>query len=80
MKDIRNEFLWLNPYIKVGRKSIFYQHWYTKGIKFICDILNAQGGDFIGTEELQEKINLQIYSLEYYSMRSAISGEWKLKL
>ena len=45
----------------------------------MSDILNDMG-DFLGTDELQNKFNLHINFLEYYSLRSAIPGKWKHKI
>ena len=73
------ECLWFNPFFTVDRNTIFYKHWYSKGIKFIGDLLDNDG-EFLNTEILQIKFDIQINFLEYYSLRSAIPRECKQKL
>ena len=38
--DSKNEILWNNRKILVGKKPVFYQNWYNAGITKISDILN----------------------------------------
>ena len=78
-RDICFECLWFNPFITVNKNTIFYKHWYRKGIRFIGDIVD-NAGEFLNVDILEAKFDIQINFLEYYSLRSAIPREWKQKL
>jgi hypothetical protein len=77
--DIATEYLWFNPYITINGKSIFYKHWYSKGIKRIRDLLD-DNNVFIGNQEIKNKYDLDVNFLEYYGLRSAIPYHWKVML
>ena len=36
---ICNEFLWFNPFIKIGGKSAFYKHWYKISLETLEDCM-----------------------------------------
>ena len=74
--EIRKEVLWFNPVIKIHGKSIFYKHWYDKGILYIDDIVN-ENGEFLSHEEINIKNDLHVTFLDILSLRSAIPREWK---
>jgi hypothetical protein len=78
--DILNEGLWLNKSITVGGKPLFYKNWYDKGIKIIGDIGDHKG-ELLQPDVIETKYGLSLTNfLEYYSLRQAIPGLWKLNL
>lgn len=74
--QVRKEFIWFNPHIKINKKSIFFKPWYQKGIKFVNDLVN-DNGQFLTCDELNRKYNLNITFLEILSIRSAMPQPWK---
>jgi exonuclease III len=78
--DLLNETLWMNKNITVGGKPLFYKLWYDKGIKIIGDIVDHKG-ELLQPDILEAKYDLNLTNfLEYYSLRQAIPGFWKLTL
>ena len=79
IKQIRNEFLWFNPYIIINKKTVFYKHWYIKGIKYINDIVD-ENGVFLTQEILERTFDLKVNFLEYLSLPLSILGHRKQSL
>ena len=72
----KNEILWNNRKILVGKKSVFYKKWYDAGIIKISDLLN-QNQDFLKLHELAITFNLKVPFTTYYGLVNAISKNWK---
>ena len=73
---VRKEFIWFNPFIKVNRTSIFYRSWYTKGIRFINDIVEDKG-EFLSHDAINKKYNLNVTFVDMLFIRLAIPRDWK---
>ena len=67
----KNEIVWNNRKILVGKKPVFYQTWYDAGITMIRDILN-QNQDFLKWHEFAIKFNLNVPFITYYGLVNAI--------
>nr|XP_054755365.1 uncharacterized protein LOC129261325 [Lytechinus pictus] len=76
-KDIFNQSLWNNSYIKIDGKTIFFEQWFEAGILYVKDIIK-NNGLFKTFHELQDDFNLpkRCY-LEYFSLISCFRKEWK---
>ena len=72
----KNEILWNNRKILVGKKTVFYKKWYDAGIIKISDLLN-QNQDFLKLHELAIKFNLKVPFTTYYGLVNAIPKNWK---
>lgn len=72
----KNEILWNNRNILVGKKTVFYKNWYDAGITKISDLLN-QNQEFLKLHELATTFNLKVPFTTYYGLVSAISKIWK---
>jgi len=77
--NTRNEIVWNNRKILVGKKSVFYQKWYGAGITLISDILN-QNNDFLKWHEFTLKFNLNVPFTTYYGLVNTIPKYWKANL
>lgn len=77
--DSKNEILWNNRKILVGKKPVFYQNWYNAGITKISDILN-QNQEFLKWHELAIRFNLNTPFTTYYGLVNAIPKAWKASL
>ena len=73
----KNEILWNNKKILVGKKPVNYQNWYDAGITKISDILN-QNQNFLKWHELAIKFNLKVPFTIYYGLVNAIPKNGKL--
>ena len=77
--EVRKEFIWFNPFIKINGNCIFYKTWYDKGIKFINDIVD-ENGEFFSHEVINDKFNLHTTFIDILSIRTAIPRSWKVLL
>ena len=68
----KNEIVWNNRKILVGKKNVFYPTWYDADITKISDILN-QNQDFLKWHEFAIKLfNLNVPFTTYYGLVKAI--------
>ena len=73
-EELRNQCLWLNSYIRVLNKPIFYKEFVSKQILKIKDIMKSRN-DFFTYAELCTKYNYRFQIMQYNSLLSAIP--WK---
>jgi hypothetical protein len=74
---IRREVLWLNKNVQIGRKEVYYKQWYEKGIIILHDILDDRG-NIKSIPELSIEYDIEIKTMEYNSLISAIPQSWKM--
>lgn len=74
--DIRRQIIWLNKYIKINKKAIFYKTLYDAGIISINDLLNNEG-KLLKYKEFTERYNIQFNSLQYMGIIDAIPKQWR---
>jgi hypothetical protein len=75
-RDILRETLWLNKFITVDRKPIYWKEWYGKGIHFIRDILDSKFC-FLTREDLLNKYNIKCSFMDHLRIRQALPGRWR---
>lgn len=78
--EVRKEFIWFNPYIKINGNTVFFKHWYNKGISFINDIWDDVNCEFFSHEALNHKYGVNATFLDVLSIRTAIPRSWKYLL
>ena len=66
--------------ILVNSKPIFFHSWYNSGVVKINDLLNNNGHSFLAFDEFLRSFNIRTHFLQYYSLISAISNQWKKQL
>ncbi|KAI2647282.1 Trimeric intracellular cation channel type A [Labeo rohita] len=66
-----NTPVWNNRYIKLGRKSVYFEEWKSKGIWAIAHFLD-DNGNLLLHSEFWEKFQLQCTVNIYYRMTEAI--------
>ena len=76
LRNPKNEIVWNNRKILIGKKPVFYQTWYDAGITKISDILN-QNQKFLKWHEFVTKFNLNVPFTTYYGLVNAIPKDWK---
>ena len=65
-------FLWLNSNIKIKGKSVFYNNWYSAGIRYIKDLID-ENGNFYRYEQFKQKYNLDVNFLKFYGIINSVS-------
>ena len=70
IEDITCECLWNNTNIKVGNKSIFYRHWFERGVQIIDDLLTETG--FISYNDFVVKFGIQNNFLQFQGIIRSI--------
>jgi hypothetical protein len=78
-REIRNQNIWGNKYIKFNNKSLIYKNWIDSNLLYVNDIIDENGRvsqDYL-TEKLKNKIN---YFSEFSQLKKAIHKEWYVQL
>ena len=70
--------LWNNKKITVEKNSLFWKHWFDRGIYFISDLLNS-AGKFLTLDEFQNNFDFKIIYLYYFQLCAAIPPDLKRK-
>jgi hypothetical protein len=73
---IRREVLWRNKNIQITKKEVYYKQWHNKGILIFHDILDERG-NIRSIQELSQRYDLEIKTMEYVSLVFAIPQNWK---
>jgi hypothetical protein len=77
--DIRQQCIWLNKHIKIGKKEVKWKSWIDHGICLLHDILDNEG-NFISKDTLEELFGLKCDFMRYNSLKDSIPKEWREKL
>lgn len=76
--EVRNQVLWYNSEIKIGKKIVFWKKWQCSGIVYINDIItDTSGPKFMSIGEINNKFNMSLNWFEYHQLVSAIPVKWK---
>ena len=76
-EQVKNQFLWVNEFIKVNNQPIFYVQLYHQGCMYIKDILDDNNCILTYDEQLPTNYANGVLWLEYHSLVSAIPSRWK---
>ena len=77
VRNIQKEILWYNRSIRIDGKTVFIYSLYKKGIKYIDDIMRANG-TFMNINEIKSRYpGTRINFLTYQSLLKAIPAYWK---
>ena len=71
--------IWCNSDVKIGGKGLFLMEWWTKGIRFLNDLLDEQG-DILAREECEKRYSIKIQFLHYYALCQIIKCKYKSQL
>ena len=78
-KDIPEISIWYNRNIMIANKVVWKPIWYSRGIKYISDLLDNDG-NFLSCKEFEEKYGLPNSFLDYVSIIHAIPWGWRQQL
>ena len=76
IKEMKEEILWNNRFIKIGERSIFHKAWASKGIQTLNDLLDSNGR-FFSSENFKSKYGVHWTFLDYAGLLAAIPKSWK---
>ena len=76
--DILEQMLWYNSNILVRAKPVFYRKWYEAGIVYIMHIV--KDGRLYTCVEIQNEYGIDVETMQYNQLISAIPHCWKRKL
>jgi hypothetical protein len=77
--DVKNQILWYNYNLLKGGQPYWIKTMYQAGIKRIGDLLNKRN-EFLLHNDLEKRFGITINFLDFYSIRNAIPGAWKIML
>ena len=63
----------------MGNKCIFYRHWVSAGVLYICDILDDKG-KFLSLNSFKDKFNVRTNFIEYGAVVKAVKCTFQDKL
>ena len=69
--DFLSQPIWWNNSVKVGGRSIYYKHFFDKGIIHICDIMD-KNGQFHDFNYIQNTLGIRTTFIEYHGLIRAI--------
>ena len=75
--DVLNQIIWNNQFIKINKKSVFFQNWHIGGIKNVSSLVDEQKKRFLSFQSFQQKFHINCNFLQYYGLLSAIPSAWK---
>ena len=70
-KSVLKSPLFYSNNITIAGAKIFYRDWYSKGIRFINDMIK-ENGDFYSQQEIIKKTKIKINILHYYGIIKSI--------
>ena len=75
---VRNQVLWYNSEIKIGKTIVFWKKWQCSGIVHIIDIITGTSGPkYMSIGEINNKFKMSLNWFEYHQLVSAIHVKWK---
>ena len=81
MQEFQMECLWFNDKILKNNKSVYYKNWDQKGIRYITDLIDADG-KFLTLHKFKQKYHIDTNFITFNGIISSISKykkELKLK-
>jgi len=74
--EITEQIIWLNSYIRINNRPIFYRSCIDKEIFRIRDLLNI-ANELMSFDEFSQRYQSPLNYLQYYGLIAAIPAEWK---
>ena len=73
--DFKNEILWNNCNILIGKKPVFYRRWFSHNIVYVCDLFNRHGN--LCSYFFKTLYYLQVPFTTFFGLIDAIPSLWK---
>ena len=74
-----SEPLYHNDSIKIDNKTIFYNDWLIRGIRYLNDLINETGA-LMTWDEFSQKYDIQNQAFKYITVTHAIPKNWKKRI
>ena len=71
-REIINQIIWNNRFIKIHNASVFFRTWSQIGIQTLADLVNREKKGLISFKDFLKKFNIKCNFFQYYSLISAI--------
>ena len=78
LREIRNQNIWGNKYIKFNNNSLFYKNWMDSNLLYVNDITDENGR--ISQDYLIEKLKNKFFFSEFSRLKKVIPKEWYVQL
>ena len=79
-RDVLNQTIWNNQFIRVNKSSVFFPGWNKVGIEKLSCLFDNESNTMMSFSTFMHKYNIKSNFLQYYSLLSAIPQEWKTML
>ena len=79
-KDILDQIVWNNRFIKVNKTSVYFQKWHQAGIYKLISLLDKSKKRFLSFNMFVNQFQVKCNFLQYHSLLSAIPSDWKNSL
>ena len=79
-KDILDQIVWNNRFVKVNKASIYFRSWHLAGVYKLSSLLEANQNQFLSFDAFLKKFKVKCNFLQYHGLLSAISSNWKTLL
>ena len=76
-KDILNQIIWNNRFLRINQLSVYYRIWNSVGICKLACLVNDLGNIFLSLKAFVQKFKIKCNFLHYCSLLSAIPDQWK---
>ncbi len=79
IKEIIDLSLWLNEYIKINKKYVYFKNWENKGIHKLSDIIDTSG-KLLSHEQLKTIYNIETNFVQTIHIHKSIPQPWLEKI
>ena len=79
-KDVLDQIVWNNRFIKVNKTSVYFQKWHQAGIYKLISLLDESKKRFLSFNAFVNHFQVKCNFLQYHGLLSAIPNDWKNSL
>ena len=76
--EVEMQKIFLNSYIRIGNKPVFWTSWCDKGLNFVGQLFN-EDGDLFTKLEIEQKYDIVINHLQWNSLITATPRDWNFR-
>ena len=76
-KDVSDQIVWNNRFIKINKASAYFRSWHQAGICKLSSLLDESNTRFLSFNEFLRKFKVKCNFLQYHGLLSAVPSVWK---
>ena len=76
-KDVLDQILRNNRFIKINKASLSHRNWHQAGICKLSCLVDGNKQHFLSFSDFSRKFHFKCNFLQYYGLLSAMSSDWK---